>query len=231
MSLNRHFSSRSQLDEKLASAVAGLLSKAIEERGKAVLVVSGGSTPLGFFDQLSTQSSVDWSLVSITLADERWVDPCHADSNERLVRERLLVNRAVKARFISFRGEADSPEQACQSLSEQLQSLGVIDALVLGMGTDGHTASLFPGAESLLDAVDLQSEQNNILIRPLHADYLRLSMTLRRLLNSRQIFLHITGQEKKEVLKLASTTEELSQFPVSYVLQQSNVPLIVFYAD
>ena len=137
------FENASALDVALVKQVVDLLSEAIEIHEVASLVVSGGRTPQGFFHLLS-QQALDWSKVTVTLADERWVDPDHKDSNEKLVRENLLINEASSARFLPLKSSSSSAVEGEDSLEQSLSAIDTFTVVILGMGDDGHTASLFP---------------------------------------------------------------------------------------
>ena len=144
----KEFQDSPALVAALANQVAGLLRAAIKERGRASLVVSGGATPVPFFAALSAQA-LDWQQVTITLADERWVDPADPDSNEQLVRRHLLQNRAAAARFVGLKTGAITAVQGEKECGARLALVPrPFDALILGMGNDGHTASLFPQASN-----------------------------------------------------------------------------------
>lgn len=225
----RDFPSRAELDAHLADAAVDRLQNAIDARGQATLVVSGGSTPLNFFAELSRRE-LDWGKVVITLADERWVDADHPDSNQKLVAEHLLVNCAAAARFIALKNaeaNARAGEFACE---KALSSLGTFDLVILGMGGDGHTASLFPGAEALSQGLAPDSGRTCIAVQPLEAPHQRMSMTLPRLLDAHQVVVHITGEDKRAVLSQALQLEDLSVLPVSAVLRQQRTPVSVFWA-
>ena len=134
---------------QLASDVAAWLQQGVEERGSASLVVSGGSTPAPFFAALSNHK-IQWSDVTVTLADERWVAATDELSNEKLIRECLLVNAAASAKFLSLYNGASSPDDGWQQCDDALRTLSApYDVVVLGMGGDGHTASLFPATQGL----------------------------------------------------------------------------------
>nr|WHW29820.1 putative 6-phosphogluconolactonase [uncultured bacterium] len=224
------FGSREALDEQLVQKTATLLSSAVEARGSASLVVSGGSTPLNFFNLLS-QQDLPWDKVTITLADERWVAPVHSDSNEKLVREKLLVNNAARAKFLALKNSASNAEDGESECEKSLEQLGCLDLLILGMGADGHTASLFPGAETLPQALDMNSGKACIAVQPLAAPHQRMSMTLPRLLNANEIVVHITGANKKEVLDEALQMQDQRLLPISAILQQRQAPVAVYWAD
>ena len=137
------FKSPVLLAEGLALKVAKQLSDAIDARGTATLVVSGGRSPVAFFQHLAKQT-LDWSNVVVTLADERWVPVEHADSNAGLLKRYLLQGPAAKAQFLSLYSATANLEQAAEQADRLLAELPPIDVLILGMGDDGHTASLFP---------------------------------------------------------------------------------------
>lgn len=222
-------SSREALDQALTTFCLEQLTQAIVSKGKAVLAVSGGSTPKGFF-QLLCQQPLEWSKVWITLADERWVDNQHPDSNERLVRENLLQNRAQEAHFLPLKLNFPSAEAAQNRLDEQLQKLGTIDVLILGMGTDGHTASLFPQAQELSKAMSAENPSACQALVPPRAPHQRMTLTLSWLLKSTHLLLHITGAEKKAVLNDALDANNSQPPPIGQLIAQSPNPVRVFYA-
>ncbi len=227
------FTHREALDSQLADDVAGILVQAIKERGKATLVVSGGSTPLQFFKLLS-EKELPWSEVTVTLADERWVEPDHADSNEKLVRENLLVGNASAARFLPLKNSHVDANDGMAELDEALAKTGCFDLVILGMGGDGHTASLFPKARMLKQAVAMDSGKNCMAIDPVTAPHQRMTLTLPRLLESRKIFIHITGQEKKSILQDAGwriAPAEQRELPISFIFQQQKTPVSVYWAE
>src|SRR5450759_1582558 len=142
------------LSRQVAADIAARLTHAIATRGLASLVVSGGRSPVKLFEQLRTQT-IDWSRVCVALADERWVAPTDADSNEKLVREALLQGNAAAARFLGLKNAAPSPDLGAVSAWETFARIPrPFDVTLLGMGDDGHTASLFPGSPNLRSALN-----------------------------------------------------------------------------
>jgi 6-phosphogluconolactonase len=223
------FENTSALDFDLAERVVGLLSAAIEAKGSASLVVSGGRTPMGFFHLLS-QQLLDWEKVSITLADERWVDGDHQDSNDKLVRENLLINEACKAQFIPLKNHAVDAMDGEADCEQALAGLDQFTVVILGMGDDGHTASLFPGAEALALGLDMDSGRSAIAVTPTEAPHQRMSMTLPRLLNAEQVIIHISGAGKQDVLQAAQAGDDVAELPIRAILNQQVAPLSIYWA-
>lgn len=224
------FHSRDELELTLLKKVVDSLVLGIKERGRATLVVSGGSTPKALFQRLSCQL-LDWSKVTITLADDRWLPESHPDSNAKLLRDFLLVNEATAARFIPLVDIEQSPDQVLSLNDQLLSSLGRFDVVLLGMGEDGHTASLFPEADNIAQGLAMDSGKQCLIIEPKTAAYTRISMTLPRLLDCRQLFIHITGNSKHQLLSsLLSVPAQMAQ-PISYVLSQKRIPVAVYWAE
>ncbi|MAV86253.1 MAG: 6-phosphogluconolactonase [Gammaproteobacteria bacterium] len=232
MANNIHFKEykcTQELDTALAERIADLLRCSLQQDSEASLVLSGGRTPLGLFEQLSNKSLL-WENTLVTLADDRWVDSSHQDSNERLVRERFLINQAQAASFISLKNSFLSASEGVLKLEEEFPPIKLFSAIVLGMGGDGHTASLFPGTESLDLGLDLDSSRNFISSVPNDAPHERVSMTAPRLLASKEILIHIVGREKKEVLDRALSGKDIHELPIRLVLNQSKVPVTIFWS-
>jgi 6-phosphogluconolactonase len=223
------FENTSALDIELSAKVAKLLIADIADTGSASLVVSGGRTPMGFFHLLS-QQMLDWSKVSITLADDRWVDADHADSNEKLVRANLLINEAHQATFIGLKNSAADAIIGAPEAELALAAVGKFTVLILGMGDDGHTASLFPGADALALGLDMDSGRTCIGVTPTAAPHQRISMTLPRLLDSQQIIIHISGAGKQQVLEQAQAGDDVEALPIRAILNQQQAPLAIYWA-
>lgn len=222
------FSSRDELDGALAADIADALSKGLENRGRASLVVPGGSTPVGCLRQLSGRT-LDWERVSVTLTDERWVAIDDPNSNERQVRESLLQGAAVQARFHSLRGTAESPAEGVADACKLLATWeSPVDVVVVGMGTDGHIASLFPHTPILSSFVGDPSVC--ILTEAPNSPRIRLSLTPASLLAAGRVIVHITGRAKSQVLERALSAGEVSDLPVRLMLHQHSVPCDVYWA-
>ncbi len=222
------FADSQVLNQAFASQLTQILQTAIAERGAAYLVVSGGRTPQALFQQLA-QTELDWSKVTITLADDRFLPDSEQDSNERLVKASLLQHKAAAARFISLYAEAASAAEAIPTLLSRVADLPTFDAVILGMGEDGHTASLFPCSAQIkaglaADAADL------LAVQPTTAPYQRISFSKVRLLNSRALFLHLVGESKLTVLNAAvAGTDELAM-PIRAFIHHTDVELSVMFA-
>lgn len=223
------FENTSALDIALAEKVVALLSADIEARGAASLVVSGGRTPMGFFHLLS-QQLLDWSAVTVTLADERWVDADHQDSNEKLVRENLLINEAHQGQFISLKNAAVNAVDGESECEQALAATGQFTVVILGMGDDGHTASLFPGADALALGLSMDSGRTAIAVTPAVAPHQRMSMTLPRLLDTQQLIIHISGSNKQAVLQAAQSGDDAEELPIRAILNQKVAPLAIYWA-
>ena len=209
------FPDRESLDQALAAYVVSRLQHGITERGTAHLVVSGGSTPIHLFSILA-DADVEWGRVVVLLADERWVQVDHEDSNERLVRQTLLTGKAKSAQFLSLLPSPDDEITNISGLSTLLRSLPRFDVVLLGMGEDAHTASLFPCSTALREG--LTTEQGALITRPRNAPHQRVSMSKRRLQATEHGVIHIVGERKKTVFELAKKSEDETRYPISAFL-------------
>lgn len=216
------------LNKDFASRLVTLLNEAISSRGRAYLVVSGGRTPTALFNALS-QAELAWQNVTILLADERFVPVDAADSNERLVKANLLKNKAAAAEFISLYADAATAEDAVAAILPRVAELPAFDAVILGMGEDGHTASLFPCSAEL--KAGLAADAPAVLaVNPTTAPHQRISLSLPRLLNTQQIFIHLVGQNKLDVLNKAQAGSDVTSMPIRAILQQPDTDVAVMYA-
>jgi 6-phosphogluconolactonase len=219
------------LNTALADDIAQRLRTAIASRGVAVLSVSGGKSPVGWLQALRTHA-LDWSRVRVTLLDERCVPTTHPDSNACLVRTHLLQGPAQQAQLVEmWTDDASLPASQAQVAGQALVAAGACDVLVLGMGADGHTASLFPEAPNLSEALDMHNTHACVAVElphpPVNAPYPRISQTLSQILRARHIVLPISGADKRQTLEQAWPSASL-QYPVSYVLHQTQTPVALW---
>jgi 6-phosphogluconolactonase len=212
---------------QLAADVAKVLSEAVKKKGKASLVVSGGSTPKPFFAELK-KKHLPWEKIWITLADERWVDVNSLDSNERMVREQLLTGGA---HFVGLKNNAATPAAGIAETEKRLNIIpGPYDVVILGMGEDGHTASLFPGTAGLAEALDLDQSHTCAAITPATAPHPRITQTLAALLNTHKLILHITGAKKHALYEKAFTAGSCLTLPIRAIVQQNKTTLEVYWS-
>jgi 6-phosphogluconolactonase len=222
--------------EALAHRIADLLGKAIQERGHALLCVSGGKSPIPVFQALRDMP-LAWDKVTISLADERCVAVGHEHSNALLVETHLLQGLAAQARWVRMIDTDMVDEAALATLAYQahraLAALGRCDVLVLGMGEDGHTASLFSQATELQEALDLRNPLSCQLMHlnpaPPEAPYPRISQSLAHMLQARHILLTLQGSAKLAVLNQAQQGAD-THWPVSFVLNQHTTPVEIWSA-
>lgn len=222
------FSSRQALYDATASALASALSAAVASRGRAGFAATGGTTPAPVYDRLAA-SDAPWKRITVTLTDERWVAPSHADSNEGLVRRHLLVGAAAKATFAPLYFDGVSPEEAALRAEPGVAAATPFGAVLLGVGADGHFASLFPGSPVLAQGLDPAGERR-VLAVPAGSpapNIPRLSLTLGALIDADLIVLLITGQAKRALLEDPVDPA----LPVSALLKQDRVPVRILWAE
>jgi len=226
----RRYADMETLARELAADIAGSLTAAIGARGLASLVVSGGRSPVRLFEILRTQP-LDWDHVCVALADERWVPPDDAASNERLVRDVLLKERAASARFLGLKNGAPTPDLGAVSAWETFARVPrPFDAVILGMGDDGHTASLFPGSPNLPRALNPAAVAGCVGMWAPVAPQARLSLNLTALLDSRRIVLLITGESKWRTFAAAGAPGTVEEMPIRAVLRQARTPVDVVWS-
>ena len=227
---------REDLYQKVANRCATLLTRGIEKQGVASFIVPGGSTPSPIFEKLSRMSLL-WNNVFITPSDERWVNIQHPQSNQRLIESCLMINHAKSSQIVGLKNDSSTPFEG-EELSEKNISRikKPFDVALLGMGEDGHFASLFPGSEQLERALDISSQKNCIGIDAHHSPVAgefnqRMSLTLSALLKSKLIILIITGNKKLDVVRSAINENDSFDKPVAALLNQNKVPVEIYWAD
>jgi 6-phosphogluconolactonase len=226
----REFADAEALAHGLADWTAECLRAAIAARGVALLIVSGGKSPARFFELLSDME-LDWTRVAVTLADERRVADDSPRSNARLAREKLLRNRAAAANFTPLADVRLPGDQELAAASARVAHLPLpADVVVLGMGDDGHTASWFPGAEGLAEAMDPGARQLVAPIVAADAGEPRLTLTGRVILRARAIALEIEGEAKLATFATALESGPEEAMPIRAVLRRATDRLTVFSA-
>jgi 6-phosphogluconolactonase len=224
------FPNAAALTEALAAKITGALQSALAAGRGASLAVPGGRTPVAVFERLAA-AELDWEDVWVTLTDERWVDATSPASNERLVREHLLRGAAVEANFVGLKNTAaEARLGAAASWSSVAELPRPFDFMLLGMGEDGHVASLFPDSPGLALALDLTQPPGCVAMRSPVLPHERLSLNLRALLDSRQIVVLITGDAKWAIYERAKVRGPAVDLPVRALLQQQNVPVAVYWS-
>jgi 6-phosphogluconolactonase len=214
----------------VSDRLTALLRQGLQMRGKASLAVPGGTTPGPVFDRLA-DTELDWSHVTVTLTDERWVPATDPASNEHLVRQRLLRGKAQTARLIGLHSPADTPNAGIAEVSARLDTLPLpFDAVLLGMGGDGHFASLFPGMAALAEGLALDKTTHCVASDAPINGQPRISLTLPLLLQAKVLLLAVRGADKLAVIERAKTTPP-TDLPIAAVLKQERVPVEIHYTD
>lgn len=216
------------IEEAAYSLVLDLVStlhQALSIRGDALLAVSGGRTPKIVFKYLREQR-LDWNNVTLTLTDERWVPNDHPESNEQLVRTDLLKYLSQETAFIPFYGGHNSLEADVKSCEARLNTLSLpFDAVYLGVGTDGHFASLFPGDKALS-----VSDSLCVGIAGTNSRVARISLTASAILNTGKIYLLFSGKDKFSVYLKAKEPGSCNEIPLRLILSQVDIPVVVYFA-
>ena len=199
--------------ENISQTILNELEKDLCENAESTFIVSGGSSPVQIFKDLSAMEA-KWSDINISLVDDRVVDINHEDSNEKLVKELLIKDKAKDASFISI----------CNQPNDLLTLKRPFNVMLLGMGEDGHFASLFPKLiQSNPEYFDLKSEPEIFFTDPMGSPcHKRASMNLSMILESKNIFLLVSSEKKLEVLNQAKSDKSL---PLFYLLNQKKTEI------
>ncbi len=226
--MENFYESRHEASLAAATRITEALRRRLDAQDAASLVVSGGTTPQQCFEALA-HTQLDWSRVGILPSDDRWVPGDHADSNERLVRDKLLVNGAASADLLPFFAAHSTAEQRAMVLDREIRFMPFPFACaLLGMGTDGHFASLFPDADNLDEGLDVESNTLCIPIRTDASPYERISLTLAALSRSDEIVLLFFGDDKRIIYDKAKAGN--ARYPVTRLLRQKRAPVHVYWA-
>ncbi|MFN7055555.1 6-phosphogluconolactonase [Hyphomonas sp.] len=224
---------REDASEVAAKLAVAALSRAIAARGSASFMASGGSTP-GLMYSMMSEADVDWANVTAGLVDERWVAPDHPDSNEKLLRATLLKSRAAEAKFLPMKTDAATPAEASAERSAAYApACGPVSCIVLGMGSDGHTASWFPGSRGLTEALRPDAPVISAIDAsnsPLAGtNPLRMTLTSGPVCAAEAGILLVFGDDKRAVLEAAFTGDPQT-FPVRHAMDGLGDRLTIIWA-
>ncbi|WP_262689704.1 6-phosphogluconolactonase [Kordiimonas aestuarii] len=222
----RNFDDRAQMVDALEEDTSEALSRAIRRNGRAAWAVSGGSTPKPLFEAMA-QVALPWEDVQVALVDERWVDTNHPRSNEAFMRGALQTGLAAEAHFVGMKSKHDNPWEAAADVNKRYSSLAQpFASVLLGMGSDGHTASFFPDAEGLEAALDMRKDALCVALTAKKSEVTgdevdRMSLSASAIAASPHIALMITGEEKKTVLERA--LEKDTHLPVARLAEVADI--------
>lgn len=213
--------------EALARDASHWLTTALAEKGQASIVVPGGTSPAPFFRTLA-KADLDWSWVRVTLTDERFVAEDSDESNSKLLRRTFLQGRAAAANFVMPALSHTTLERATDEWDAQIRTAPAFDLVVLGMGEDGHFASLFPGSPALAAGLDLNADRYALSATDKSPQ--RLSLTLRALTTTKHLAFLVSGAAKRNVIEGALRNEAGSEnLPISSLLRQSPVKPVFYW--
>lgn len=222
------YADRAALAAAAAAHIVDDLKAAIAARGTASLVVPGGTTPVAVFEQLA-RIPLAWDKVTIIPCDERWVEIGHADSNEGLIRRHLLQGEAADAKILGLYRPTATPAEAAQTVAAALAAIPrPFSSVFLGMGEDGHFASLFPGRKETLPALKLDSSTDIMVLTEPAKGHPRIGLTLRALVDCSHVLLAVTGAEKRIVLDRAIDNINADTYPIAALLRQTQTPVDIF---
>jgi len=220
--------SREQASLAAAARIRGALAHRLEHQPEASLVVSGGSTPARCLEALA-DTELDWASVHVLLSDERWVPPDDDASNEGLVRRTLLQRHAATARLLPVYAADSDPAGRCSRIDAEIRTLPFPFACaLLGMGEDGHFASLFPDADTLEQGLDPDNLELCVVVDTAASPHVRLSLTLSAISRSDEVVLLMFGEAKRDVYERAKISG--NTFPVAHLLKQKRAPVRVYWA-
>jgi 6-phosphogluconolactonase len=229
------FEQRNHLFMALVAECQDVISEALSKHGVATILVSGGTTPAPLYEALS-KSDLNWKKIKIALVDERWVDPSHNASNEALIRRTLLINNAKNAEFIGMKNASRTAAAGLAEIEQHYAKLPQPFSLaIVGMGADGHTASLFPNADGLTEALNLDNPKLLAAIKAKPSDVTgpnteRMSLTLSALLKTERIIILFTGEDKLSVFNAAQRSAITENVPISALIHQEQAPVELYWA-
>lgn len=229
------FEQRQHLLNALVAECQDVISEALSKHGVATLLVSGGTTPAPLYEALS-KADLNWKKIKIALVDERWVDTDHTASNEALIRRTLLINNAKNAEFVGMKTSAKTAAAGVAATQENYAKLPQPFSLaIVGMGADGHTASLFPHADGLAGALNPDRPNLVAAIKAQQSEVTgpnteRMTLTLSALLKTERIIILFTGEDKLAVFNTAQRANNTHDMPISALIHQDKAPVELYWA-
>jgi 6-phosphogluconolactonase len=229
--MNMHeFSTLKACEDALLNQLTGSIESLLSQNKAVKLALAGGNTPKGFYKKLS-RVSLDWEKIAVTLTDERWVNVNDDASNERMLKQTLFQNKAKIAQFLGLKTPEQSPElgqpHTTSLLSDHFPQL---DYVVLGMGEDGHFASIFPEMNNTRALLELEQTEKCLPALP-EGQPARMSLTLSYLLTAQHIFLLVTGKAKKNIINQQLKPDALPTLPIHWLLQQTHCPVTIYWSE
>jgi 6-phosphogluconolactonase len=222
------YADRAALAAAVAAHIVKDLKTAIDARGTASLVVPGGTTPVSVFDLLA-KAPLAWDKVTVIPCDERWVGAEHADRNEGLIRRHLLQGEAASAKVFGLYRPVPGPAEAAKAVETALAAIPrPFSSVFLGMGEDGHFASLFPGRKETAPALKLDGNTDIMVLTEPAKGHPRIGLTLRALVDCSHVLLAVTGAEKRIVLDRAIDNINADTYPIAALLRQKQTPIDIF---
>lgn len=226
--MEHFFKTREEAAIAAANSIATALGRRLDGDQRTSLVVTGGSSPQACYASLAARE-LSWDRVHVVLSDERWVPPSDDDSNEKMIRSALLIENAAKAQLHPFYVDDADVQERSSTFADELRDLpSPFASCLLGMGDDGHIASLFADADNFEEGIDANNPQLCISTKTAASPHPRISLTLSALLQSDEVVLLFFGETKRDVYEQAKL--EASAYPVSRLLHQNRVPVSAFWA-
>ena len=226
------FASKEELAEVLSDRIAELLNLDFSTGAFASIALSGGSTPKLMLDLLGKKMGANREMTYFALVDERFVPASDERSNERMIRHQLGLDEHPDSEFLSLFADGPNAAEAAHLAHEKLLDDEELpfDVVTLGMGTDGHTASFFPGGDNLASATNPKIENLFLPMLAPGAQEPRITMTLPPIVSAKTLILHIEGEEKRRVFELAMGDGPADELPIRHILRHPDVKLQVYWA-
>ena len=228
ITLNEYRNIEDSIDQLLPTLTEQVL-KTVDEKQHCVLALAGGNTPKPLYKALSNQD-LPWANIMVTLTDERWVDTQHKDSNENMIKQTLLTSAGSRSNFIPLKNNSETAAKGVGQINNQLEGAAPkLDVVILGMGEDGHFASIFPEVDNLEELLDPKTDKKCLAVSPQGKEQ-RISLSYSYILSADIIFLLISGDKKKAIVdEVINGSKVAMQYPISALLTQNKCPVQVFW--